>query len=98
MNTEGIKPAEICGSLRKGSNTAFSFERAMKGAQEVLDNRVDMSSCFLEGERLAPCQPCNRCAGVGLCRVEDDLQGVRGLRVAAGTVPHSKVKRSQGME
>jgi len=98
MNTAGIKPAEICGSLRRGSNTAFSFERAMKGAQEVLDNRVDMTSCFLEAERFAPCQPCNRSAGVGHCRVDDDLEGVRGLWMAAGTVADSKGKRLQGTE
>jgi len=69
------------------------LERAMKGAQAAVHDRVDKTSCFFAGRSFIPCDACNRRAELGACRIGDDFHELRALRMAADAVIYSQGKR-----
>lgn len=89
MSSERIRLAAICGSPRKGGNSAFLLEQAVRAAEESLGDRVDTTSYSLAGKSFAPCDACNRCAKLGDCRIEDDFQELRTLWMDADAVIYS---------
>jgi multimeric flavodoxin WrbA len=89
MSSERIRLAAICGSPRKGGNSAFLLEQAVRAAEESLGDRVDTTSYSLAGKSFAPCDACNRCAKLGDCRIEDDFQELRDLWMGADAVIYS---------
>jgi len=89
MSSERIKLAAICGSPRRGGNSAFLLEHAVRAAEESLGDRVDTTSYSLAGKSFAPCDACGRCAKLGDCRIEDDFQELRTLWMGADAVIYS---------
>jgi multimeric flavodoxin WrbA len=89
MSGERIRLAAICGSPRKGGNSAFLLEHAVRGAEESLGGLVDTTVYSLAGKSIAPCDACNRCARLGDCRTEDDFQELRNLWTGADAVIYS---------
>ena len=89
MSSERIRLAAICGSPRKGGNSAFLLERAVRSAEESLGDLVETTSYSLAGKSFAPCDACGRCAKLGDCRIEDDFQELRTLWTGADAVIYS---------
>jgi multimeric flavodoxin WrbA len=89
MSGERIRLAAICGSPRKGGNSAFLLEHAVRAAEEALGDLVDTTVYSLAGKSFAPCDACNRCAKLGDCRTKDDFQELRALWMDADAVIYS---------
>jgi hypothetical protein len=69
------------------------LERAMKGAQAAVHDRVDKTSCFFGGRSFIPCDACNGRAELGACLIRDDFHELRALQMAADAVIYFQGKR-----
>ena len=63
----------IAGSPRRGGNTDLLLAEVMKGAAA---EGVEVKTIVLNDLDMTPCQHCDACFEVGVCRFDDDMQMV----------------------
>ncbi len=72
-----MKVLAICGSPRKGSTTEQLVRAVLEGVE------CEKEFISLSGMRIGPCIACLGCVEDNVCKVQDDLQGLREKIVEA---------------
>jgi multimeric flavodoxin WrbA len=78
-----MKVVGIVCSPRKGGNTEIMMREALKAAQEA---GAETEICLLADMNVAPCDACGACAETGDCTIDDDMQKIYDLLLAADGV------------
>jgi multimeric flavodoxin WrbA len=68
-----MKILGILSSLRKGGNTEFLLDIALKEAEK---NGVQVLKASLRGKSIAPCNACAKCNPSGECVLKDDMREI----------------------
>jgi|GEM_PF-409877 len=85
-----IRVLGVCASPRKGGNSAFLLEQALRGAVEAAPDEVSTYTFAFAGREIAHCKACDACMrNGGECTTEDDFQELRDLYLAADVVVYS---------
>ena len=80
----------VCASPRKGGNSAFLLEHALRGAVEACPGDVSTHTFAFAGRTIAHCKGCDACTrNGGECTTADDFQELRDLYLAADVVIYS---------
>jgi len=70
----------VCGSPRVHGNTETRIEEAFRGAQsEGAETQLFRAA----GKNIRPCQACDSCRKTGACQIQDDMQELYPLLLAA---------------
>lgn len=84
-----IKVLGIQGSMRKGGNSAFLLEHAMRGAADAAED-VSVETYSIVGKKFAGCICCLKCAELkGECVIRDDFQELRDKWADADVIIYS---------
>ncbi|MDL2253057.1 flavodoxin family protein [Ruminococcaceae bacterium OttesenSCG-928-I18] len=84
-----IKVLGINGSTRKGANSQFLLEHAMRGAQDAAKD-VSAEMYNITGKKFAGCLNCGKCAELkGECVLKDDFQELRDKWVGSDVILYS---------
>jgi len=68
-----IKVLGIYGSPRKGGNTDTLLSEALNGAKAA---GAEVDSLRVCDFNITPCRGCHDCTREGICRINDDMQGI----------------------
>ena len=74
------KIVAVCGSPRRGGNTATLLDRAVQGAT---DAGAEVERVALRGLKISPCLEIYKCKETGECAIRDDFQEVQDKILAA---------------
>jgi len=68
-----VRVLGIAGSPRRGGNTDLLLAEVLKGAAA---KGAEVKTIVLNDLKISPCQHCDACFEVGVCRFDDDMQMV----------------------
>jgi len=68
-----VKILGLAGSPRRGGNTETLLDRALAGASSA---GAQAEKVVLNRLKMRPCQECGSCNTTGVCKMQDDMQGV----------------------
>ena len=63
----------LCCSQRKGGNTEFLLNEALRGAQQ---ESAEIELYRISGRDIKPCDGCQACMKTGECHIQDDMQDI----------------------